>query len=275
MRDESPSKTARFLEAGPDREKGFPARTLAYRHQQGNEPAIVWLGGFRSDMTSTKAAALCAAADAEGRAALRFDYTAHGESSGDFASATISLWLDDALKMIRAFAGRRPVLVGSSMGGWIALLACEILAREGSPPGALVLIAPAVDFTEALMWDAFSPDIRAEIAVKGVWYRPSEYSPEPYPITSALIEDGRKHLMLERVIRLGVPIHILQGGEDPDVPLAHVERLVARLPHEDIRMTIIPDGNHRLSREEDIAALVRITLGLAHEIEGEAGPGAR
>jgi pimeloyl-ACP methyl ester carboxylesterase len=272
MRDENPGEMTHFLDVGPDRQQGFPARTLAYRHRPGQAPAIVWLGGFRSDMTSTKAAALCEAASAEGRASLRFDYTAHGESPGDFGAATISLWLDDTLAMIRAFGGEKPILVGSSMGGWIALRATEILNAEGHPPGALVLIAPAVDFTEILMWEAFPPEIRTEIETQGVWYRPSEYSPEPYPITKALIEDGRRHLLMNREIRLGVPVHILQGGEDPDVPLAHVERFVARLPQEDIRMTIIADGNHRLSREADIAALVRITLGLAREVADETRP---
>lgn len=256
-----------FLLVQENGENRFPARKLAYRALPGRAPGLVWLGGFRSDMTSTKAAALAEAAKAEGRAALRFDYTAHGESSGDFHQATLSLWLDDALTMIRRLGGPKPVLIGSSMGGWLALRATEILAAEGNPPGALVLIAPAVDFTEALMWNAFPPEIRAEIEQKGVWYRPSAYAPEPYPVTRALIEDGRRHLMMERPLHLGVPIHILQGGQDPDVPLAHVQAFAAKLAAEDLRMTIIPDGDHRLSREVDIAALTRITLGLAREIE--------
>ncbi|WP_150287825.1 alpha/beta hydrolase [Rhabdaerophilum calidifontis] len=259
-------EAAQFLTVAADGENGFPARRLAYHHQPGHAPAILWMGGFRSDMTSTKALALGAAAAAEGRASLRFDYTAHGASTGDFLAATLSLWLDDALRMIRGFGGRRPILVGSSMGGWLALRATEILAKEGNPPGGLVLIAPAVDFTEMLMWEAFPPEIRAEITAKGVWYRPSAYSPEPYPITMRLIEDGRRHRLMTREVRLGVPVHILQGGQDPDVPLAHVEAFVARLPAEDIRMSVIPDGDHRLSREADIAALVRITLGLAREV---------
>lgn len=249
-------------------EAGFPARTLAYRHRPGKMPTLVWMGGFRSDMTSTKAACLDEAAGAEGFGMLRFDYTAHGDSSGDFAQATLSLWLDDSLAMIRRFGGERPILVGSSMGGWLALRATEILVSEGHAPGGLVLIAPAVDFTEALMWAQFPEAIRRQIMDEGVWYRPSEYAPEPYPITRALIEDGRRHLLFGKATRFGVPIHILQGGQDPDVPLAHVRRYVAELVEEDVRMTVIPDGNHRLSREEDIAALQRITLTMARALAG-------
>jgi pimeloyl-ACP methyl ester carboxylesterase len=249
----------------------FPARRLAYVKQGGKGPAIVWMGGFRSDMTSTKAMALETAARAQGRACLRFDYSAHGESSGDFKDATLSQWLEDALQMIRAEAGERPVIVGSSMGGWLALAATLALKKEGRAPGGLVLIAPAVDFTEVLMWAAFPESIKRQIMDTGVWYRPSDYAPEPYPITRALIEDGRKHLLFGQHHHYGVPIHILQGGQDPDVPLAHVQAYVKELAEDDVRMTIIPDGNHRLSRDEDIAALTRITLALAAEVETETG----
>ena len=254
-----------FLAAG-NTEAGFPARSLAYRYRAGGGPILLWMGGFRSDMTSTKAARLDEAAAAEGFGMVRFDYSAHGESGGDIATATLSLWLDDSLQMIRHFGGERPLLVGSSMGGWLALRATEILLAEGSPPGGLMLIAPAVDFTEALMWANFPPEIRRQIEEDGVWYRPSAYSPEPYAITRALIEDGRRHLLMGKATRFGVPIHILQGAEDPDVPLAHVRRFVSELVEEDVRMTVIPDGNHRLSRDEDIATLQRITMDLAHEI---------
>ncbi len=258
-----------FLPLAADARSGFPARRLAYQKRAGKPPTIVWLGGFRSDMTSTKAEKLFEAAAAEGRAALRFDYSAHGASSGDFADATLSQWLDDALEMIRAEAGTKPVLVGSSMGGWLALRATQILSAEGNPPGGLMLIAPAVDFTQALMWAQFPEAIKKQIMDEGVWHRPSEYSPEPYPITRQLIEDGRKHLLMGEKLKFGVPIHILQGAEDPDVPLAHVEKFVAGLPQDDVRMTVIPDGNHRLSRDKDIAALQRITMDLAREVEAD------
>jgi len=261
---------AQFLDIPADAAADFPARRLAYVATDGRAPTIIWMGGFRSDMTSTKAMKLEEAASAEGRASLRFDYSAHGESSGDFATATLSQWLDDALHMIREKGGKKPVIVGSSMGGWLALRAAQILVAEGNPPGGLVLIAPAVDFTEALMWAQFPETIRRQIMEEGVWYRPSEYSPEPYPITKALIEDGRRHLLLGKALKFGVPIHILQGGQDPDVPLAHVERFVAELAQDDVRMTVIPDGSHRLSRDEDIETLQRITMALAAEVEKAA-----
>lgn len=261
------SEPTQFLALAADAAKGFPARCLAFRKGAGKGPTIVWMGGFRSDMTSTKAEKLGEAAENEGRAWLRFDYSAHGESSGEFSTATLSQWLDDSLAMIRAETGERPVIVGSSMGGWLALRAAEILAAEGRPLGGLVLIAPAVDFTEELMWAQFPEAIKRQIMEEGVWYRPSEYSPEPYPITRALIEDGRKHLLMGKSLKFGLPIHILQGGQDPDVPLAHVETFVAGLAQDNVRLTIIPDGNHRLSRDEDIAALQRITLAMAREIE--------
>lgn len=251
------------LKANKDR--GLPARYLAYRFTPGNGPAVIWLGGFRSDMTSTKAAALDQACQDDGRAMLRFDYFAHGESKGDFMAATISIWLDDALEMIRKFGGQSPIIVGSSMGGWIALLATQRLKAEGRAPGGLVLIAPAVDFTERLMWAQFPEEIRREIIDHGVWYRHSQYSPEPYPITRALLDDGRTHMLMNKPIHIGVPIHILQGAKDPDVPLRYVDLFVNSLVQDDVRTTVIHDGDHRLSREQDIANLIKITREMAQE----------
>ena len=264
------SQHTQFLSLPAALETGFPARELAFMATEGKAPGLVWLGGFRSDMTSTKAAELDKACQADGRAMLRFDYTAHGASSGAFDEATLSLWLDDAMQMIRTKGGERPILVGSSMGGWIALLATRLLVAEGTPPGGLVLIAPAVDFTEGLMWAQFPEAIKRQIMEDGVWYRHSEYAPEPYPITRVLIEDARKHLLLGKPLTFGVPIHILQGAQDPDVPLAYVENFVAQLAQDDVRMTIIPEGNHRLSRDQDIATLIRVTIALAQEVEAKA-----
>lgn len=240
--------------------QGESAREIAVLHRPGDGPCVVWLGGFRSDMTATKASALDAWGAANGRAVLRFDYSGHGASSGRFEDGTIGVWLDDAVAAIEAYAGPAPVLVGSSMGGWIALLAARRLAVA---PAGLVLIAPAVDFTEALMWERFSDDVKAEIMERGRWMRPSAYAPGPYPITRALIEEGRDHLMLHAPVRAGAPVHILQGMNDPDVPWEHAMRLVERLAQDDVVVTLVKDGDHRLSRDEDIARLLEAVDGVA------------
>lgn len=229
----------------------------------GSGPTVVWLGGFRSDMRATKAEALASWASKAGRSFLRFDYTAHGESGGDFRECTISVWLADVLAMIAARGGEKPLLVGSSMGGWLALLAARALKAHGRGLSGLVLIAPAVDFTQELMWDAFPQAVRDEIMKRGEWLRPSAYAPEPYPITRALIEDGRRHLMFAGSIDPGCPVTILQGMKDPDVPWAHAMKLVEHLPAGEITLTLIKDGDHRLSRDEDIALLIRAVEALA------------
>ncbi|WP_244642299.1 alpha/beta hydrolase [Chelatococcus reniformis] len=238
-------------------EVGAPARRIALLRRPGRGPTVVWLGGFRSDMRATKATELDRWAARTGRPFLRMDYSAHGESPGRFEDCTVSIWLEDALAVIGAFAGERPVLVGSSMGGWIALLATAALMRErpAQAPGGLVLIAPAVDFTER-MWASMPDEGKRAIAGAGVWYRPSAYSDEPYPISRKLIDDGRKHLMLGRPISTGCPVHILQGMQDPDVPWAHAMEVVEHLPGDSVSLTLVKDGDHRLSRPQDIERLV-------------------
>jgi pimeloyl-ACP methyl ester carboxylesterase len=236
------------------------SRTIAVRTREGKSPGLFWLGGFKSDMKGTKAEALDRWAAEHGRACVRFDYSGHGESGGDFRDGTIGQWLEDSLAVYRAFAQGPQVLIGSSMGGWIALLLAKRLREiAGAPPLAgMVLIAPAVDFTEALMWKNFSPAIRREIEEKGEWLRPSEYAEGPYPITRKLIEDGRNHLLLGGLIEPGCPVHILQGVHDPDVPWGHAVELVSRLARDDVVLTLIKDGDHRLSRPEDIERLIAV-----------------
>jgi pimeloyl-ACP methyl ester carboxylesterase len=249
-------------------------RRLAGERRAGRGPVLVWLGGFRSDMRATKAEALAAFADARGQAFLRFDYTGHGESGGRFADATLSTWLADTLAMIEAHAGAHPVLIGSSMGGWLALLAARALAGTDAAPAGLVLIAPAVDFTEELMWASFPPEIRRAIEEEGVWHRPSAYAPDPTPITRALIEDGRRHLLFGRPIEPGCPVAILQGMADPDVPHAQALRLMEHLPLADASLTLVRDGDHRLSRPEDLALLTRTVARLLDRLaSGEGGAG--
>jgi pimeloyl-ACP methyl ester carboxylesterase len=254
-----------FLSLG----EGASARRLAVLAEEGRGPAIVWLGGFRSDMRATKAEALAAWARREGRAFLRFDYSGHGESDGGFEEGTISRWREDASAVIAAYAGPRPVLVGSSMGGWISLLLAHRRQIAGGL-SALVLIAPATDFTQELMWPAFPQDVRDQIMQEGQWLRPSAYSPEPFPITRKLIEDGRDNLLLGGPVLPGCPVHILQGMMDPDVPHAHTLRLMEHLPADGVALTLVKDGDHRLSREGDIALLVT-TVARACDA-GLAGP---
>lgn len=222
------------------------------------QPTIVWLGGFKSDMTGTKAMALEDYAQQTGRACLRFDYSGHGASGGDFEEGTISRWLEESLAVIRARTTGRLALVGSSMGGWLALLVAKALAQAGEEAriAGMVLIAPAVDFTAELMEPSLSKAARAEIETTGRWMRPSEYSPEPYPITKKLLDDGRNHLLFGTAIRTYGPAHILQGMQDPDVPWKHALALVEHLADDPATLSFIRDGDHRLSRDQDIARLV-------------------
>lgn len=233
-------------------------RVLPARDDGAQRPGIVWLGGFKSDMTGTKAVALETYAAGAGRAYLRFDYSGHGESGGAFEDGTISRWLEESLAVFRAQTSGPQILVGSSMGGWIALLVARALAEAGEQGriAGMVLIAPAVDFTQALMWPSLSDEARREIETTGRWLRPSEYSPEPYPITRALIEDGGRHLLFGTAIRAYGPVHVLQGMLDPDVPWRHALALVEHLVDDPAILTFVNDGDHRLSREPDIARLV-------------------
>ena len=245
-----------FIEVG----EGDGRRRIAVRARPGSGPGLFWLGGFNSDMRGTKALALDAFAAERGRACIRFDYSGHGESGGAFIDGTIGRWLEESVTVFERFARGPQVVVGSSMGGWMALLLARAIAKREAPGATLaglVLIAPAPDFTEQLMWNSFSDEIREEIRTKGVWMRPSEYGDgTPYPITRALIEEGRNHLLLGSAIEVGCPVRILQGAQDPDVPWQHAFALAHRLPAEDVVLTMIQDGDHRLSRPQDIARIM-------------------
>jgi pimeloyl-ACP methyl ester carboxylesterase len=240
--------------------EGAERRAIAVRAQSGAGPGLFWLGGYKSDMKGTKAQALADWAAHESRACVRFDYSGHGESEGVFEDGTIGRWLADSIAVFDAFCRGPQILIGSSMGGWLALLLVRALRqRGGSGPASaagMVLIAPATDFTEELMWKRFTPAIKSEIEAKGSWARPSEYSAEPYIVTKQLIDEGRSHLLLGGMIETGCPVRILQGVEDPDVPWRHAKALVARLACDDVVLTLIKDGDHRLSRPEDIARLI-------------------
>jgi pimeloyl-ACP methyl ester carboxylesterase len=247
----------RFLQI----DAGTERRAIAVRAREGAMPGLFWLSGYKSDMKGTKAEALADWAAQAGRACVRFDYSGHGESDGVFTDGTIGRWLADSFAVFEACCRGPQILIGSSMGGWLALLLVRELKRRGHPgPAAvagLVLIAPAVDFTEELMWKRFTPAIKRELDQTGVWARPSQYSSEPYLVTRQLIEEGRNHLLLGGMIETGCPVRILQGVEDADVPWQHAVELVSRLACDDVVLTLVKDGDHRLSRTEDIERLIR------------------
>ncbi|WP_296568859.1 alpha/beta hydrolase [Phenylobacterium sp.] len=233
---------------------------LAYRRVGGRGPTVVWMGGFRSDMAGTKAEVLADWALARGQAYVRFDYFGHGESEGDFAQGTISRWREDALAVLDELTPGPVVVVGSSMGGWIACLAA--LARPDQVRG-LVLIAPAPDFTEKLMGPEIDAAARLALVETGVWMRPSDYG-EPYPITAALLEDGDRWSILPGPVPVQVPTRILQGGADPDVPWRHALELAWAIQTPDVVFQLITDGDHRLSRPQDLARLTAALEELVH-----------
>ncbi len=241
------SETAGFLDRG-DGER------VAWRKVDGAGPTVVWLGGFMSDMAGTKAQALADWALAGGRAFLRFDYLGHGESSGAFRDGTISRWREDALAAIRELTEGPLVLVGSSMGGWISCLVAAVIPERLQ---ALVLIAPAADFTEKLMKPGFPPEAFEALEKDGEWIRPSLYDDGGYPITRALLDDGARWSILDAPVPVDVPVRVLQGREDPDVPWLHALELANAIRSEDVVFTLIKDGDHRLSRPQDIARLLR------------------
>ena len=221
------------------------------------DTTVVWLGGYRSDMTGTKAVALEAQARTLGTSFLRFDYSGHGQSSGHYTEGTISRWLEEAMAVIDRFARGRLILVGSSMGGWVALRLVEEFRKRGETAriGGLVLIAPAPDFTSVLIEPHLTEKERRDLAEKGYFEEASEYSPEPNRYTRALIEDGRHNLVMNGLIETGCPVHILQGMNDPDVPYGHALAIMEKIVGDDAILTLIRDGDHRLSRPEDIARI--------------------
>lgn len=226
---------------------------IAYERLEGAGPTFVWLGGFRSEMAGTKAQAIADWAQSVGQAFVRFDYSGHGQSGGAFEDGSISRWLSDTLAVLDQLTDGPLVLVGSSMGGWISLLAAS--ERPGRVI-AMILIAPAADFTERLMWPGFSAEQQAQLMTEGRLELPSEYSPEPTIITRRMIEDGRQNLVMDSDIAFDGQVWILQGAMDPDVPVAHVHALAALMPRAKLNMQVIFDGDHRLSRPQDLKTLV-------------------
>ena len=239
---------------------GSNSRQIAVRHRAGDSPGLVWLGGYRSDMIGTTAEALDTWAESTGRACCRHDYSGHGESGGDFIEGTISRWLEESLAVFDAHCTEGShVLVGSSMGGWVALRMVQELFKRGESDRvkALLLLAPAPDFTHELMKPELSEQQIGDLETKGYMEEPSEYSDEPNIFTKALFDDGDANRVMTGMIETGCPVHILQGMNDPDVPYEHAMKLISHLPNEQVSMTLIKDGDHRLSRDEDISLLLR------------------
>jgi alpha-beta hydrolase superfamily lysophospholipase len=248
---------------------------IAYRRMAATGEAglagVVWLGGFNSTMDGAKATSLEAWARARGRACLRFDYSGHGLSGGALEDGTISRWLAEARQAFDTLTAGPQILVGSSMGGWIALLLARAHMAQAGGDGAriagLVLIAPAADMTERLIWGDAGADVRRAIEEDGVWLRPSAYGDGPYPITQALIEDGRQHMILGERLATHCPVRILHGLDDPDVPWRHSLALVDCLEGEDVTVTFVKGGDHRLSTDRDLARLEAVLDEVAAAVE--------
>jgi len=239
-------------------------KQIAYRSYDGRSPGVMFLGGFRSDIEGKKACSLELHCKAVGRSFVKFDYMGHGSSSGDFNEGTIGSWTDDATAVLDQVAKGPQVLVGSSMGGWISLLCA--LARPKEIYG-IVGVASAPDFTEDLIWNQLSESQQEEIYKEGILHLNSEYSEEPYVITRDLIEEGRKHLLLDSDISLRCPLRLIHGMKDLDVPWSYSEKLLDSFEGENVNLTLVKDGDHRLSRPQDIKLLIDTVETLCIEIE--------
>jgi pimeloyl-ACP methyl ester carboxylesterase len=248
---------------------------LAYAKDGGTDElgltGFFWLGGFKSAMTGTKGEALADLARATRRTCLRFDYSGHGESSGEFIDGTISAWLEQAVHMFLAHTKGKRIIVGSSMGGWLALLLARRLQNEDPKAfrriAGMVLIAPATDMTQDLMWDEFGETEKQALKETGFYMQPSEYG-EPYTITARLLADGMQHQLLREGLNLPFPVRILQGSKDADVPPAHAVKTFEALHCADLTLTFIKDGDHRLSTPGQIQLIKETVLRLAERADG-------
>ena len=251
-----------FLEVGGER--------IAFLKRDGSGPGLVWLGGWRSDMHGSKAAHLDGVAGREGFPLLRFDYSGHGQSSGHWRDGTISKWVAESLAIFRYAAPESCILVGSSMGAWITLrLLTELQkAGEGHRVKGLVLIAPAPDFAMDLIEPKLNDKERSDLETQGWFEEPSDYLAEPNRWSKAFLDDGRANRVLTGIIDTHCPVHILQGMKDEDVPHTHALKLVSHLPSDRVTLTLVSDGDHRLSRPQDLALLERTMLAMRSEVAG-------
>ena len=232
----------------------YDGRRIAFRYTHGEGPCLVFLPGYMSDMSGSKATALFAEAQDKGRACLLLDYSGCGLSDGDFAEGMLSGWRDEVLALVASYASGPVLLVGSSMGGWLMLLVAEHLKHRLA---GLIGIAPAPDFTR---W-GYSPEQRAQLAAGETIYEPNPYGPQPTPTYAKFFADAECHLRLERGLDLACPVHLIHGKADADVPWEISLRLKAALGSAEVQVTLVEDGDHRLSRDSDIAALKAIVAG--------------
>ncbi|MGG7568640.1 alpha/beta hydrolase [Rhodovulum sp. DZ06] len=265
------------LSPAPDFLEMSDGRRIAYHKLKGRcdaaQPGIVFLGGFKSDMTGTKAVALERWAAARGRAFLRFDYTGHGASSGDFLDGCIGDWARDAKDAVDALTEGPQILVGSSMGGWISLILARASAQFGGRVAGLATIAAAPDFTADSMEASFTEAQKAEMAETGRIELPSDYSDEPYVITAKLIEDGRNHLVLRDPLSLPFPVRMMQGTADTDVPQERALILLSHIACPDLRLNLVKGADHRFSEPREIAILGETLDELTRACAAAAGAG--
>jgi len=240
----------------------YKGRKLAYKSQKGKGPTVIFFPGFMSDMEGSKAATLAEFCRSRGQAYVRFDYSGHGRSSGDFKDGTIGAWKEDALAIIDQVTKGEIILVGSSMGGWIGLLSG--LALKARVKG-FVGLAAAPDFTKELCWDLYSDEVKATLEKDGVYYEACDYGDDPYPMTLTLLQEGNDHLLLDKDIDLDCPVRLIQGMKDPDVPPLTAQRISDCLTSEDVVITYVKNGDHRLSTDADLKRLCQ----MVKEISGD------
>ncbi|MCZ2203475.1 alpha/beta hydrolase [Bartonella sp. A5(2022)] len=245
----------------------FEDTALAVRHYKGNRsPGLVWLSGYRSDMLGSKAMTVDAFAQKNDLSCLRFDYSGHGESKGDFFQGTISRWVKESLAVFEAYCEEPQILIGSSMGGWIALRLAMMLAQKNKALAGMVLIAPAPDFTQTLVEPALGAEEWKMLEEKGYVEHLVSGDTEPFSFTKALIEDGRNNCVMKECIDIGCPIHILQGMEDNKIPYQHTLTLLDYLPLHDVTLTLVRDADHRFSRPQDLECLEKVLMSFVDRI---------
>ncbi|PIT71059.1 alpha/beta hydrolase [Bartonella tribocorum] len=248
----------------------FENTALAVRHRKGHHsPGLVWLHGYQSDMLGSKATLVDQFAQKNDLSCLRFDYSGHGESEGDFFQGTISRWVSESLATFETYCEGPQILVGSSMGGWIALKLAMMLAKKNQKLAGMILIAPAPDFTQTLVEPELGPEEWKILEEKGYIERPAVGDEEPMPFTKKLIEDGRENCVMQGFIDVGCPIHILQGMEDDKIPYQHTLTLLDHLPLHDVTLTLVRDADHRFSRPQDLDCLETALRSLINQINAK------